>query len=619
MPVTPPPAPTPAPPIPAPTGELLVSATTGDTFFRSSKSPNLEAASEWKYELDTLVGMSLYFYEINRAGRLPADTRVPWRGDTLKKSGGGSLDGPHEGGYFDAGDHNKFMLPESYAIGRICWLAHAFQTGLKNTYFDGAPNYKWAIEACKWGADFLVKGIKSKNEYLLHIGDIRADHNYLGRSESYPQIDRNILYCRTGTCSDITGEAAGALAHAAVAFKEVPALRDAYWRAAKTVYAMTSASVASRAADFGNSNDVYTLLKTYYPSTGVASHVFFGSASMFAACKALSCGTESLYQADAEKVGLFKEADGGQKWYWEVPNWDNGWWDGAILMVQNGVEGGPIYGKPAFTQFLQSFADKWAGGKSPLTISPLGQRYVSPWASNRFALGGAAILLHWANLPEAMRSGATDAQEARCTAVKQIHYVAGDNDRGSYIVGFGTNSPKRPHHRNGACAPWEQALDKINHCQNFFVDVLNPRNECGSVRAQSNGVCYPAANRPNKFTVHGAMVGGPKTPTDAGPADRRPYSETGWNDWRTDWVGNEITLDYSAVFLSSVSAALELPKSFWTSSCSGAFKSDLQLTSKAGLSRDRPAPSGATLAYKDFVSHGWTRTLGDWYSEVPTA
>jgi Glycosyl hydrolase family 9 len=50
-------------------------------------------------------------------------------------------------------------------------------------------------------------------------------------------------------------------------------------------------------------------------------------------------------------------------------------------------------------------------------------------------------------------------------AVKQLHYFAGDNDRGSYIAGFGDNPPKRNHHRNSACTPWEQLEDPKRHCE----------------------------------------------------------------------------------------------------------------------------------------------------------
>ena len=50
---------------------------------------------------------------------------------------GGNLDGKQfEGGYFDAGDHNKFQLPTAYAVARLNWLAHAFPKALTSTYFD---------------------------------------------------------------------------------------------------------------------------------------------------------------------------------------------------------------------------------------------------------------------------------------------------------------------------------------------------------------------------------------------------------------------------------------------------------------------------------------------------
>lgn len=88
-----------------------------------------------------MLGMSYFFYELQRAGRLPENTRMPWRGDTLKKEGGGSLDsGPKgqtfEGGYFDAGDHNKFMLPQAFSIARLAWGLHAFTDAHEKTYFD---------------------------------------------------------------------------------------------------------------------------------------------------------------------------------------------------------------------------------------------------------------------------------------------------------------------------------------------------------------------------------------------------------------------------------------------------------------------------------------------------
>jgi hypothetical protein len=62
---------------------------------------------------------------------------------------------------------------------------------------QGESNHKWAREAVKWGADFMAKSVE-EDKVLLHIGDVRADHAYMGRAEDYPQIDRNIIHCQSG-------------------------------------------------------------------------------------------------------------------------------------------------------------------------------------------------------------------------------------------------------------------------------------------------------------------------------------------------------------------------------------------------------------------------------------
>jgi Glycosyl hydrolase family 9 len=155
---------------------------------------------------------------------------------------------------------------------------------------------------------------------------------------------------------------AAALAHAAVAFKDVPKLRDAYWAKAKLAYIQTGAATGK----FGTSHDEFTMLRTYYYSSGTVSHVFFAAASMYTACRALGCPDETAYLEDANRFGIMPEADGGTKYGWEVPSWDNAWWDGAILMAQAKQPGPLVYGKPAFTQFLDAFADKWTNAKSPI-------------------------------------------------------------------------------------------------------------------------------------------------------------------------------------------------------------------------------------------------------------
>jgi Glycosyl hydrolase family 9 len=103
----------------------------------------------------------------------------------------------------------------------------------------------------------------------------------------------------------------------------------------------------------------------------------------------------------------------------------------------------------------------------------------------------------------------------------------------------------------------------------YFLDVRNPKNQCPGPASNVQGRCYNTANRPNKFTLHGALIGGPKTAMDAGAKNRIPYSTEGWNDWRTDWVASEQAIDYNAHYTMALAAAIELPTTFWNTTCGG--------------------------------------------------
>ena len=593
-----------------------VAKDTGLVVWRSSRSPRLAAAKRWPVQLDTMLGLSYAFYEIQRAGRLPPQTRIAWRGDSLKAASGGSLDGEFEGGYFDAGDHLKFMLPQAYSIARLCWAVRKNERGLKKTSFDGRSNYRWAREACKWGADFLYKAVVSKDQMLLHVGDIKFAHSYIGVPEKFPQGDRAITFCSSGQCSDIAGEVAASLAHAATAFKDRGVQSRMYWRRAKMAYAQ----IGVGSMTFGNSNEALPILASYYASSGVVSHVLFAAASMYAACSKLSFCRSSeadAYKQQAVKLGNTKEPGGGQKWFWPVPGWDNAWWSAAVLMASLGEEGPSIYGNSAFVHYPATLVDAWVNGDKPVQISEHGQRWVSAWGSNRFALEGAATLLDWAALPDEMRADGPSPQQARCAAVKQLTYVAGHNDRGSYIAGFGTDAPKRNHHRGSACPPWDQ--EEGGSCSKVFFDVANPNGDCPVFEDEANGICYKAATRANPLQTMGALIGGPKDASDSGSSNRVPYSFNGWNDWRSDWIGAEQAVDYNSGYTMALAAAIDLPESFWRDGCDGVPNSDLQLSKPAGTSRRvHTARSDGTWTWGTFEKHGYTRTLpANWFGKRP--
>ena len=594
---------------------------TGLMQWRDSPPASVPAAKHWPMQFDRMLGLSLFFYEQQRMGALPPDTRAPWRADSLKKEGGGWLDGDtFRCGYADAGDFLKFMLPGAHSIARLAWATHRYKGRLRRTHFDGTNNYRWAREAVKWGTDFLARAVEN-DRILLHQGDIDADHGYIGLSELYPDFDRTPVFCESGACSDVAGATAAALAHGALAFKDRKRVSSKYWSKAKSAYAQTNVG-----GSLTNSNDVFAPLKIYYTSSGVASHVFFAAASMYAACKGLdACGDDEAarYKADADAMGAAKEPDGNAKWFWPASSWDNAWFDAAVLMAAQGDDGPEVYGQPAYRAFLADFANRWVTGADPVAVSPRGQRWVNAWASMRYSLNGAAVLLLWSELDDGFAAAAkVSPQQARCAAVRQILYAGGMNDRGSYIAGFGDAPVQRNHHRSSVCAPWEQQDSDDNSCAKLFTDVVDPRGSCPTFEDESAGICYVSANRPNKWMTAGALVGGPKSADDAGDQERSPYADEGWRDFRTDYVGSEQALDYNAGFTLALASTLALPESFWTDGCEGVddFSESLGKAQADKPHVEERFSDSDVYTFADFEKYGYTRSLDrDWFWKGPYA
>ena len=126
-----------------------------------------------------MIGMSYFYFETARAGRLPADTRAPWRGDSLKNTDGGSLDGVHEGGYFDSGDHVKFMLPQAYSIAKLALITSSHSDVLKNTFFDVRPVEPRPVDSqrsryCRnvWKRRFYTEESVKQHHQALHASII---------------------------------------------------------------------------------------------------------------------------------------------------------------------------------------------------------------------------------------------------------------------------------------------------------------------------------------------------------------------------------------------------------------------------------------------------------------
>jgi endoglucanase len=127
------------------------------------------------------------------------------------------------GGWFDAGDTNKYVTFAYEAVQRLLAAcrerpeAFSDDTGIPESG-NGVPDL---LDELRWETDWLARMQDPEGGLALKVGAITA------RGEaSPPSADRRPRYY-VGTCSSSTIAGAAAFAHAAVVFRGVPELRSA--------------------------------------------------------------------------------------------------------------------------------------------------------------------------------------------------------------------------------------------------------------------------------------------------------------------------------------------------------------------------------------------------------
>ncbi|GAB3892327.1 hypothetical protein GCM10029964_066940 [Kibdelosporangium lantanae] len=445
--------------------------------------PSAVAAPAFNY--GEALQKSVWFYDAQRSGHLPADNRVSWRGDSAMADGQDvGLD--LTGGFYDAGDHVKFGLPFEFSMTMLAWGA------VENTdAYQRSGQLAYLRANLKWGDDWLIKAHPQPNVLYGQVGKGDDDHRWWGPAETMAMA--RPAYKITTSCpgSDLAGEAAAQLASSYLVFKE----SDPGYAATLLTHAKQLYSFADTYR--GAYSNCITDAQNFYRSwSGYQDELVWGAIWLYRA----TGDSSYLAKAETEYTKLATEQQTTTHSYKWTIAWDDKSYGAYVMLAR-------LTGKQQYVDDANRWLDYWTVGVNGQRVpySPGGQAVLDSWGSLRYAANTAFVALVYGDWLKTR--DATRATRYHDFAVRQVNYALGDNPRkASFVVGFGTNPPRNPHHRT-AHGSWAD-------------NISDPPN--------------------SRHILYGALVGGPSSPNDA------------YTDDRTNYTMNEVALDYNAGFTSAL-------------------------------------------------------------------
>ncbi|ADG73058.1 glycoside hydrolase family 9 [Cellulomonas flavigena DSM 20109] len=504
---------------------------------------------------------SLYFYDAEMSGpsRSQGVQRLPWRGDSeladaripLTSGGTGTDDLADEGtnltpamieayrdildpdgdgtvdlsgGYHDAGDHVKFGLPQTYAAATLAWGLYEFPDAYEKA---GAAE---AIEThLRWFADYFLRSTFRDADgdvvaFSYMVGRGGVDHTYWGPPELQDpaKFPRSATFAYEG--APASDQAAGAAA-ALTAVSLVTAEDDPQ-------YAAECLDAAQALYDFARAHRGTGNGDGFYPSSFDDDELAWAAVWLYDAT-----GDETYLDHIVAKdsagryTGYLRKIINSAEDTWQniwVHSWDTVWGGvfARLAPLSKGVV--PDSENQKYWYYFRWNAEYWTGGAvkhreagdgTYVATSPSGWSVISTWGSARY--NTAAQLqaltyrkyshLDWGDPEVNEREGVALSQ----WALSQMNYLMGDNPlHRSYVVGFTANDDDHharfPHHR-------------------------------AAHGSDTNSMLVPAEHR---HVLWGALVGGPDL------ADEH-------KDETTDYVYNEVAIDYNAGFVGALAGLVE--------------------------------------------------------------
>jgi len=181
------------------------------TFSLMAAPASAQAAPKFNY--GEALQKSIWFYEAQRSGPLPASNRVSWRGPSALNDGkdvGVDL----TGGWYDAGDHVKFNFPMAASATLLAWGALEYADA-----YTKSGQMPYLLDNLRWVADYFVKCHPEANVLYGQVGDGNKDHAWWGPAEVMQMERPSAKVDAANPGSDLAGETAAALAAISMVFK----------------------------------------------------------------------------------------------------------------------------------------------------------------------------------------------------------------------------------------------------------------------------------------------------------------------------------------------------------------------------------------------------------------
>ncbi len=393
---------------------------------------------------------SVIFYELQRSGDIPEQTRCNWRGDSSMNDGSDvGLD--LTGGWYDAGDNVKFNLPMSYSAAMLGWsLIVDYEA------YEESGQLEYALGNIKWANDYFIKCHPEDEVYYYQVGNGGQDHTFWGPAEVVEYRMDRPSYCVTidNPGSAVTGETAASLAICSILYENIDSeYSDLCLSHAESLYRFSRDS---------KSDAGYTAAAGFYDSwSGFYDELAWAGVWLYQATG------DSTYLDNA--VSDYSMA--GQDYDWAMC-WDDVHIGAAVMLAQ-------LTGDSKYSDAVEKHLDWWSCGTddgSRITYTPQGLAWLDNWGSLRYATTTAfiaAVYSRWDECPADKSDIYWDF------AVSQADYALGSTGF-SYEIGFGDDYPVHPHHRTA---------------QGSYCDNMNEPGE-------------------ERHTLYGALVGGPGSNDD---------------------------------------------------------------------------------------------------------